>query len=74
MTDTADIRRCAITEIYKRSNRELAQEVDALKQRLEVAEKLLFKITRNELCHCAVDGENCYIEQAKDYLAARREK
>jgi len=47
------------------------EEVAALKERLSIAEGLLFKITHNELCHCAVDGENCYIEQAKDYLADR---
>ena len=47
MTDTDEIRRGAITEIYRKSNRELAQEVDALKKRLLIAEKLLFKITRN---------------------------
>ena len=43
------------------------------KKRLEIAEGLLFKITHNELCHCAWDGENCYIEQAKNYLAAMEE-
>jgi hypothetical protein len=58
MTDTEDIRRGAIAEIYRKSNRELAAEVDALKKRLTITEGLLFKITQNELCHCETESEN----------------